>query len=121
MTTLQIHDLRISIEDIWLPDIEVDNQVERKRVMEREYAVVKSTGEVTWAPPYLLTTTCPYDNTMETLDCQIKFGSWVYNGLKINITMVSELCQCTDLADTSSPRVIQMRMSPAIPGTLCGI
>ena len=94
MTTLQISNLRLRIEDIWLPDIEAYNQVERKRVMEREYAVVTSTGEVTWVPPYLLTTTCPYNNTMETLNCDIKLGSWVYNGLKMNITMVSEPCQC---------------------------
>ena len=54
---------------------------------------MESTGEITWIPPYMLTTTCklvfdfyPFDSQ----DCEIKFGSWTYSGFKVDIQMSSE-------------------------------
>ena len=41
--------------------------------------VLYSSGEITWIPPYLVTTTCKVDHTWFPFDqqkCRIKFGSW---------------------------------------------
>jgi len=88
-----IEDIRMDIEDIWIPDIEVYNVVARKGLREREQVVVSSTGEILWVPPYILTTTCkldfhwfPYDQQT----CPIKFGSWTYNGWKLDIQLQDE-------------------------------
>ena len=54
---------------------------------------MESTGEILWVPPYVFTTTCKMDISLypfDSQDCEIKFGSWTYNGFKVDIQMKSE-------------------------------
>ena len=58
--------------------------------------VVNSEGHCLWVVPMILKSTCKTDPTTFYQTCQIKFGSWTYNGWKINLTLKS------NTADTSS-------------------
>ena len=59
---------------------------------QRETVVVTSDGGVTWIPPVKMTTMCKFGDDFDPLsdeqNCELKFGSWVYNGLLLNISMV---------------------------------
>ena len=51
-------------------------------------------------PAYRLVTSCKVDSTWYPFDdqtCDIKIGSWVYNGLKVNLKLMAP-----EEADTSS-------------------
>jgi len=88
-----IDQLRLDIEDIWIPDIEVYNLISRKGLRDREQVVLESSGDILWVPPYILTTTCKLDLTWFPFDeqeCAIKFGSWAHNGWQLDIKVASE-------------------------------
>lgn len=84
-----IADTRIPITDIWVPDIEIWNhRGENKFGLVKNQAVVQSGGLITWIPSYEVTTSCKIDPTWYPFDeqiCSIKFGSWAYNGFKVNL------------------------------------
>jgi len=51
--------------------------------------VVRSTGVCEWIPLGLYISTCPIDIKYYPFDdqkCKMKFGSWTYDGSKINLT-----------------------------------
>ena len=50
--------------------------------------VVTSEGLCTYIPPGMFRSSCPIDITWFPFDdqsCEMKFGSWTYNGFKVNI------------------------------------
>ena len=53
----------------------------------RESVVVRSDGGVTWIPPFKMISTCALEEA-DHANCELKFGSWTYNGFKLNISMV---------------------------------
>ena len=84
-------DIRLRTEDIWLPDIELYNLNHKENLRDRDSVVVTSTGSVTWIPTYKITSSCKMDMTFYPNDeqtCDLKFGSWTYNGWKLNLYMV---------------------------------
>jgi len=88
-----VDDIRLSTKDIWLPDIELYNVVEKEKQKKEELVVVTSSGSVSWISPYKITSSCKVDTTWFPFDeqtCTLKFGSWVYNGLLLNFTMKDE-------------------------------
>ena len=65
--------------------------IEKEALLSREHAVVSHDGDVLWVPPYRITSSCKMDSTWFPFDeqvCDLKFGSWVYDGLKLNLKMV---------------------------------
>ena len=49
--------------------------------------VVTSAGLCTYIPPGMFRSSCPIDITWFPFDdqsCEMKFGSWTYNGFKVN-------------------------------------
>ena len=85
-----VKDIRLRVKDIWVPDIELFNVVERDLLVDT-LAVVTSSGSITYIPPYRMTSTCKIDTTwfpFDDQDCDLKFGSWVYNGLNLNLKTV---------------------------------
>ena len=74
-----------------MPDIELFNMIEREPQITRDMVVVSDTGAVTWVPPYKMISSCKIDKTWFPFDeqrCDMKFGSWVYNGFNLNLEMV---------------------------------
>ena len=61
-----------------------------KRLREQREAmvVVESDGTVLWIPPAIFMSSCAIDITHFPFDiqtCEMKFGSWTYDGLKLDI------------------------------------
>jgi len=64
--------------------------IEREPQITRDTVVVSDSGLVLWVPPYKLTSSCNIDTVWYPFDeqrCDLKFGSWVYNGWKLNLKM----------------------------------
>ena len=86
-----ITDIRLPSNRIWIPDIipfntyEYDGVDPHKQITD---IVVYSSGSCTWIPPMVLKTTCKVFTPTTTMQaCDIKFGSWTYDGFKINLVM----------------------------------
>ena len=65
--------------------------INRKKLMTQDNVFVTSTGFVTWIPAYKMTSMCKIDTTWFPFDeqqCELKFGSWTFNGFKLNIKLV---------------------------------
>lgn len=93
-----IKDIRLPSKEIWIPDIIPYNAADYDAVNPHKCItdiVVTSNGECTWIPPMNLKTVCKIDDTADEQSCKMKFGSWTYNGFKINLELQS------DSADTS--------------------
>ena len=53
--------------------------------------VVTSHGLCTYIPPGIFLSSCPIDITwfpFDDQDCEMKFGSWTYNGFKVASTFI---------------------------------
>jgi len=87
-----LDDMRLSTNSIWVPDIEPYNMVNIEYLRgERESTVITSGGLVTWIPPVKMTSACKIDKEKtDQANCELKFGSWTYNGFKVNIEMESD-------------------------------
>ena len=83
--------MRLSTNSIWVPDIEPYNMVNIEYLRgERESVLINSNGMVNWIPPIKMTSTCKIDKeNTEQANCELKFGSWTYNGDKVNLKLVS--------------------------------
>jgi len=56
--------------------------------------VVQHDGSVMWIPPAIFMSTCQIDITnfpFDTQECKLKFGSWTYDGFKLDISFYSDL------------------------------
>ena len=65
--------------------------VKKEDLRTRDTVVVSSDGSIVWIPCYMITSTCKMDTTWFPFDdqkCDLKFGSWTYSGLSLNIEMV---------------------------------
>jgi Neurotransmitter-gated ion-channel ligand binding domain len=65
-------------------------------------AVVSCDGSVTWIPPAIYRSTCVIDITHFPFDiqkCRMKFGSWTYDGLKLDINFLNENQSSIDIGD----------------------
>ena len=85
-----INDTRLPSNRIWIPDIIPYNAFDYSSVDPRKQMtniVVNSSGDCVWVPPIVLKTTCEIDDTTDTQSCNIKVGSWTYNGYKINLIL----------------------------------
>merc|ERR1711915_248374 len=76
--------------DIWIPDIEVYNMIDVKYLRRQETVIVGSTGYVTWIPAMKIKSSCFLDLDKENHTCELKFGSWNYNGLEIDLQLKSD-------------------------------
>ncbi|KAK7112820.1 hypothetical protein V1264_012208 [Littorina saxatilis] len=53
--------------------------------------VVQDTGEVLWMPQAMLNSSCSFDTLLFPFDeqqCELKFGSWTYNGNKLDMGFI---------------------------------
>jgi hypothetical protein len=65
-------------------------------------AVVSSDGSVTWIPPAIYKSTCVIDITHFPFDiqkCKMKFGSWTYDGWKLDVNFLNENQSSIDIDD----------------------
>ena len=74
-----------------------------KRLKEQRDAmvVVSNNGEVLWIPPAIYMSSCGIDIThfpFDIQECYMKFGSWTYDGLKLDIHFYGEKAEI-DISD----------------------
>ena len=56
-------------------------------------AVIQSNGEVLWMPAAIFKSTCPVDIfyfPFDSQECKLKFGSWTYDGFKLDLHFQEE-------------------------------
>jgi len=88
-----VQDVRIPPSQIWKPDILMYNSA--SEAFDGTYptnVVVTSTGSCTYIPPGIFMSTCKIDITWFPFDdqnCEMKFGSWTYNGFKLDLKLKS--------------------------------
>uniref|UniRef100_A0A0N5A1G5 Neur_chan_LBD domain-containing protein n=1 Tax=Parastrongyloides trichosuri TaxID=131310 RepID=A0A0N5A1G5_PARTI len=86
-----ITDIRFNgnTDTIWKPDILLYNSVDEDfDTTYKSNSVVYSNGEITWIPPGILKFSCKMDVTYFPFDdifCSLKFGSWTYHGLDLDL------------------------------------
>uniref|UniRef100_A0A2C9K3Z8 Uncharacterized protein n=1 Tax=Biomphalaria glabrata TaxID=6526 RepID=A0A2C9K3Z8_BIOGL len=84
-----ITDVRIPSEHVWLPDILLYNFADdRLKEQRNALVVVQHDGSVLWMPQAILRSSCAFDTLYFPFDeqtCVLKFGSWTYNGFKLDI------------------------------------
>ncbi|XP_078691684.1 neuronal acetylcholine receptor subunit alpha-10-like [Branchiostoma floridae x Branchiostoma belcheri] len=89
-----VDSLTIHSSDIWRPDIFLYNNIaETYGIIDAITDVtVTSAGRVTYLQPAIFTSSCPVDISRFPFDkqeCILEFGSWVYTGVKLNISLVN--------------------------------
>jgi len=87
-----IKSIRLPTEEVWNPDIELYNM---RTPLEKHNTdlVVYSSGQISHVPPTVISTGCEIDLSnfpFDTQVCLLKFGSWTYDGSKLNLTLLSD-------------------------------
>ncbi|CAL1283244.1 unnamed protein product [Larinioides sclopetarius] len=89
-----VKDLRIPPWRIWKPDVLMYNSADEK--FDGTYhtnVVVRNNGSCTYIPPGIFKSTCKIDITWFPFDdqrCEMKFGSWTYDGFQLDLRLASE-------------------------------
>ncbi|XP_078377047.1 neuronal acetylcholine receptor subunit alpha-9-like [Oculina patagonica] len=90
--------INISPNLVWKPDIVLHNNVNEEGDHGEQYlfdtkVIISSDGTVTWLSPNLIKSSCkinvkyfPWD--MQT--CYLKFGSWTFHGLKLDLAFYGD-------------------------------
>ncbi|KAH9523935.1 Neuronal acetylcholine receptor subunit alpha-10, partial [Bulinus truncatus] len=82
--------LRIPCEKLWLPDIVLYNSADDYTTgYMNSKAMVRHDGNIFWPPPAKFRSSCKIDITYFPFDdqtCELKFGSWTYDGFQVDIT-----------------------------------
>ncbi|EFO23786.1 hypothetical protein LOAG_04698 [Loa loa] len=111
-----IESVRVPCDLIWLPDIVLYNNADDYTIGSmNSRAILFYDGTVFWPPPTQLRSTCKTDVTYFPFDsqhCTIKFGSWTYHGLQVDITNHSvnvDLSNYVESGEFDLVRVFQKR------------
>ncbi|XP_024085259.1 neuronal acetylcholine receptor subunit alpha-7 isoform X2 [Cimex lectularius] len=89
-----VKDLRITPNKIWRPDVLMYNSADEG--FDGTYhtnVVVKNNGSCLYVPPGIFKSTCKIDITWFPFDdqhCEMKFGSWTYDGNQLDLVLKSE-------------------------------
>ncbi|XP_055641297.1 neuronal acetylcholine receptor subunit alpha-7 isoform X3 [Toxorhynchites rutilus septentrionalis] len=89
-----VRDLRITPNKLWKPDVLMYNSADEG--FDGTYhtnIVVKNNGSCLYVPPGIFKSTCKIDITWFPFDdqhCEMKFGSWTYDGNQLDLVLNSE-------------------------------
>uniref|UniRef100_A0A1I8NYF7 Nicotinic acetylcholine receptor alpha 6 subunit n=1 Tax=Stomoxys calcitrans TaxID=35570 RepID=A0A1I8NYF7_STOCA len=89
-----VKDLRITPNKLWKPDVLMYNSADEG--FDGTYhtnIVVKHNGNCLYVPPGIFKSTCKIDITWFPFDdqhCEMKFGSWTYDGNQLDLVLNSE-------------------------------
>ncbi|XP_076047465.1 acetylcholine receptor subunit alpha-L1-like [Oratosquilla oratoria] len=84
-----VKELYVPSETIWLPDIVLYNNADGEYIVTTmTKAILHHDGRVVWSPPAIFKSSCVIDVEYFPFDqqeCFMKFGSWSYDGSKIDL------------------------------------
>nr|ASO96849.1 nicotinic acetylcholine receptor subunit alpha 6 [Rhyzopertha dominica] len=96
-----VKDLRITPNKLWKPDVLMYNSADEGfDGTFQTNVVVKHDGSCLYVPPGIFKSTCKMDITWFPFDdqhCEMKFGSWTYDGNQLDLVLKSE--EGGDLSD----------------------
>ncbi|KAK9718867.1 Neurotransmitter-gated ion-channel transmembrane region [Popillia japonica] len=96
-----VKDLRITPNKLWKPDVLMYNSADEGfDGTFQTNVVVKHNGSCLYVPPGIFKSTCKIDITWFPFDdqhCDMKFGSWTYDGNQLDLVLKSE--EGGDLSD----------------------
>ncbi|KAL4239886.1 hypothetical protein ACF0H5_000686 [Mactra antiquata] len=95
--------VRVPSDKIWIPDVKLYNYADIRLEEKREtLVVVQSDGSIQWLPQAIYKSSCsvniqyfPFDTQI----CKMKFGSWTYDGSKINLDLLYDNIEGFDLSE----------------------
>ncbi|KMZ01301.1 acetylcholine receptor subunit alpha-like isoform X3 [Drosophila simulans] len=89
-----VHMLHVPSDHIWRPDIVLYNNADGNfEVTLATKATIYSEGLVEWKPPAIYKSSCEIDVEYFPFDeqtCVLKFGSWTYDGFKVDLRHMDE-------------------------------
>ncbi|KAK2179088.1 hypothetical protein NP493_514g00017 [Ridgeia piscesae] len=97
-----VQSIRLPAKFIWTPDILMYNSADED--IDSKFPtniVVRSTGQCEWVPLGLFISSCSINIKWFPFDdqhCTMKFGSWTYDGTKLNLTLIDETSPKIDLS-----------------------
>jgi len=114
-----IKDIRIPPASLWKPDILMYNSAsEAFDGTFQTNVVVTSAGICTYIPPGIFKSSCQIDITwfpFDDQDCEMKFGSWTYNGFNMFLPPEMKLSMIVVLSPTwTSPTELRSGGEPCI-------
>ncbi|KAK6170294.1 hypothetical protein SNE40_018716 [Patella caerulea] len=84
-----VESVRIPWDKIWLPDIKLYNYADLRLEEQRKpLCVFHNDGMIQWMPQVVYRSSCPIDVYYFPFDiqnCTLKFGSWTYNGDRMDV------------------------------------
>ncbi|CAN7982904.1 unnamed protein product, partial [Ixodes hexagonus] len=87
--------LHVPSDHIWRPDIVLYNNADGNfEVTLSTKALLNYTGRIQWKPPAIYKSSCEIDVEYFPFDeqtCLMKFGSWTYDGFKVDLRHVDEV------------------------------
>ncbi|XP_037517519.1 acetylcholine receptor subunit alpha-like [Rhipicephalus sanguineus] len=87
--------LHVPSDHIWRPDIVLYNNADGNfEVTLSTKAQLNYTGRIQWKPPAIYKSSCEIDVEFFPFDeqtCLMKFGSWTYDGFKVDLRHVDEV------------------------------
>ncbi|XP_052816938.1 neuronal acetylcholine receptor subunit beta-3-like isoform X2 [Mya arenaria] len=98
-----ISKVRVPASAVWLPDIKLYNYADVRLEERRDaFVVLQHDGNVQWLPQAIFKSSCsiniqyfPFDRQI----CKMKFGSWTYDGSKINLELLHDNKEGFDLTE----------------------
>ncbi|KAK3099456.1 hypothetical protein FSP39_004596 [Pinctada imbricata] len=86
--------VRIPSNTLWKPDVKLYNFADVRDDEKRDAnLVVESDGSILWIPQAIFKSTCSIDTRLFPFDvqkCDIKLGTWTYDGSKIDLDFIYE-------------------------------
>ncbi|KAJ8319189.1 hypothetical protein KUTeg_004280 [Tegillarca granosa] len=84
--------IRVPNGSIWQPDIKLYNYADERLEEKRQaFVVVSYDGTIEWLPQAIFKSSCAIDIRHFPFDvqkCKMKFGSWTYDGSKIDLNFI---------------------------------
>jgi len=83
--------IRIIPEKLWLPDILPYNSADQRADPQFPAKVlVTNKGDCTYILPQIVKTICQFNSSHPEHQCLLKFGSWVYDGFKLEHVLMAD-------------------------------
>ncbi|XP_071128929.1 neuronal acetylcholine receptor subunit beta-3-like [Mytilus edulis] len=113
--------VRVPMGSIWQPDIKLYNYADERREEKREaLLVVSHDGGIQWIPQAIFRSSCAIDIMYFPFDvqtCKMKFGSWTYDGYKIDLDLVYNVStgfEMTDYIKSNEWEIISSRAKKTV-------
>ncbi|KAL8616961.1 hypothetical protein ACOMHN_041879 [Nucella lapillus] len=87
-----VDQIRVPSEKLWIPDVRLYNYADSRLEEHRDALLVVSyNGSILWMPQAIYRSSCEIDVQgfpFDIQNCELKFGSWTYDGNKVDLNLL---------------------------------